>query len=120
MKHNLVIKLIFKIILLLLEVEEVIKCLRRRWQVTYDLQLVVRSERLYLQIMWAYLEQRSFPLDEDQFIAHLFEIIEVVNRIGLSDEVRNWLETTSKKPRLGRAVSLHLDADQTLLQEFVL
>ena len=40
-----------------LSVEELIGCLRQRWRATYDLQLVVRRQRLYLQVMWAYLEQ---------------------------------------------------------------
>lgn len=44
-----------------LRVEELISCLRQRWKATYDLQLVVRRQRLYLQVMWAYLEQQSFP-----------------------------------------------------------
>ena len=47
-----------------LGVEELIGCLRQRWRATYDLQLVVRRQRLYLQVMWAYLEQQSFPMDE--------------------------------------------------------
>ena len=33
--------------------DEVIACLRQRWRATYDLQLVVRRRRLYLQVMWA-------------------------------------------------------------------
>ena len=43
-----------------LSVDEVMACLRQRWRATYDLQLVVRRRRLYLQVMWAYLEQQSF------------------------------------------------------------
>ena len=39
-----------------------IGCLQQRWQASYDLQLVVRRGRLYLQVMWAYLEQQSFPM----------------------------------------------------------
>ena len=46
-----------------LSVDEVMACLRQRWRATYDLQLVVRRRRLYLQVMWAYLEQQSFPMD---------------------------------------------------------
>ena len=69
--------------------------------------------------MWAYLEQQSFPLDEGQYRSHLLEILEIVNRIGLSNEVRKWLVTTPKKPRPGKAVSLKLEAAENLLDEFV-
>ena len=102
-----------------LTVEEVMRCLRSRWNATYDLQLVVRQKRLYLQMMWAYLEQQSFPLDEESYKIHLNEILEIINRLGLSDFVREWLATTPRKPRLGRAISLPLNADG-LLGEFVL
>ncbi len=101
-----------------LSVDEVIDCIRSRWIWTYDLQLVFRNNRLYLQIMWAYLEQQSFPMDEDDYRKHLNEVLEVINRLGLASLVREWLWTTSQKPKLGRAVALHLDADERL-KEFI-
>ena len=36
--------------------QEVWDLLLARWQVSYDLQLVQRRGRIYLQVMWAYLE----------------------------------------------------------------
>ena len=101
-----------------LVVEEVIACLRTRWQASYDMQLVVRRKRLYLQVMWAYLEQQSFPLDEAGYRANLASVIEVVNRLGLSEQVRQWLATTTDKPRLGKALSFPLEASASL-QEFL-
>ena len=106
-----------------LAVEEVIGCLRQRWRATYDLQLVVRRRRLYLHVMWAYLEQQSFPMDENSYRAHLAEVLDVVNRLGLAGEVRNWLLTTRDKPRLGKALSLQLQLEgpesESLLNEFL-
>ena len=106
-----------------LSVEEVIDCLRQRWRATYDLQLVVRRQRLYLQVMWAYLEQQSFPMDENAYREHLAEVLDVVNRLGLAPEVRDWLQSTRDKPRLGKALSMQLEAQgpeaQTLLKEFL-
>ncbi len=102
-----------------LEVDEVVSCLKERWGVSYDLQLVVREGRLYLQLMWAYLEQQSFPLDERAYRLHLGEVIEVVNRLGLAQNVREWLFANTKKPRLGKAIGLHLKTDNRL-DEFVL
>ena len=106
-----------------LSVDEVMACLRQRWRATYDLQLVVRRRRLYLHVMWAYLEQQSFPIDENGYRGHLAEVLDVVNRLGLADEVRNWLFTTRDKPRLGKALSLQLQLEgpeaESLLKEFL-
>ena len=107
-----------------LSVDEVIGCLRQRWRATYDLQLVVRRRRLYLQVMWAYLEQQSFPMDLEAYQQHLGEVLDVVNRLGLAGEVRHWLGSTRDKPRLGKALSLPLEATgpeaETLIKEFLL
>jgi len=102
-----------------LSVDEVLHLLKERWGVTYDLKLLVREERLYLQMMWGYLEQQSFPMDEDEFRSHLNKILEIINRIGQSFLVREWLMRSSQRPRLGRAISLELKADERL-KEFVL
>ena len=106
-----------------LSVDEVIGCLRQRWRATYDLQLVVRRRRLYLQVMWAYLEQQSFPMDLETYRQHLGEVLDVVNRLGLAGEVRRWLGSTRDKPRLGKAMSLPLQVAgpeaETLLKEFL-
>ena len=102
-----------------LEVDEVVECLRRRWGVTYDLRLLVKRDRIYLQMMWGFLEQQSFPMDEQTFRNHLNSILEIINRGGKSDFVRNWLENVQAKPRLGKAITLPLPMDQRMA-EFVL
>ena len=102
-----------------LAVEEVMDCLRRRWGVTYDLKLLVKGERIYLQMMWRFLEQQSFPMDEETYKVHLNETLEIINRVGQSDLVRTWLQNVELTPRLGRAISLPLSMDQRL-DEFVL
>ena len=102
-----------------LEVDEVMECLRRRWGVTYDLRLLVKRDRIYLQMMWGFLEQQSFPMDEETFRAHFNRILEIINRGGKSDFVRNWLKNVQAKPRLGKAITLPLPMDQRMA-EFVL
>ena len=102
-----------------LAVDEFIDCLRARWNATYDVRLVVRGDRLYLQIMWAYLEQQSFPMDEDEYRQNLNDILEIINRLGLSSFVREWIYTTPKRPRIGRALTLYLKADERL-KEFLI
>ena len=102
-----------------LEVEEVIGFLQKRWGVTYELKLLVKGKSLFLQIMWGFLEQQSFHLSEDQYREELAEIIDVINRLDQASEVRVWLLRQESKPRLGRALSLPLRADEGL-EEFLL
>ena len=102
-----------------LEVDEVVGCLRRRWGVTYDLRLLIKRDRLYLQMMWGFLEQQSFPIDEETFKENLNRTLEIINRAGQSNFVRKWLENVQAKPRLGKAITLTLPMDQRM-DEFVL
>ncbi|MCT0214115.1 MULTISPECIES: DUF3067 family protein [unclassified Synechococcus] len=89
--------------------EELVQLLQSRWQASYDLQLVQRRGRLHLQVMWAYLEQQSFPLDAEAYANKLEALLEVVNGLGVAEQVRQWLRTTRDKPRLGKAMSLTLE-----------
>ena len=98
---------------------ELLSILRERWGASYDLQLHRRAGRLYLQVMWAYLEQQSFPLSEADYLERLEQLVEQLNGIGQAEEVRNWLLTTRDKPRLGKALSFPLP-DQGRLSEFLL
>ena len=101
-----------------LTVDEVIDLLRERWQASYDMQLVVRRKRMYLQVMWAYLEQQSFPLNEEEYRTHLAQVVDVVNRLGQAGAVRAWLNDTRDRPRLGKALSLQLQGEDRL-EEFL-
>ncbi len=101
-----------------LTVDEVIELLRERWQASYDMQLVVRRKRMYLQVMWAYLEQQSFPLNEEEYRTHLAQVLDVVNRLGQAGAVRLWLTDTRDRPRLGKALSLQLQGEGRL-EEFL-
>ena len=102
-----------------LEVEEVMRFLQKRWGVTYELKLLVKGKSLFLQMMWGFLEQQSFPLSEEKYREELAKIIEIVNRLNQSLEVRSWLLHLNGKPRVGRALSLPLRADERL-EEFLL
>lgn len=99
---------------------ELIAVLRERWQVSYDLQLVQRRGRLYLQVMWAYLEQQSFPLSPQDYALRLEEVAAALNGMGTAAQVRRWLRTTAGKPRLGRALTLALELPPGRSAEFLL
>ncbi len=103
-----------------LSAEDLLALLRQRWQASYDLQLVKRHGRLYLQVMWGYLEQQSFPLSAEAYGARLEELVAILNGLGVADQVRRWLATTRDKPRLGKALSLALELPQGRASEFLL
>ncbi|MEB3331707.1 MAG: DUF3067 family protein [Synechococcaceae cyanobacterium] len=99
---------------------ELLQLLRQRWRASYDLQLVQRSRRFYLQVMWAHLEQQSFPLSADQYEERLEQLVATLNGLGVAGQVRDWLLTTRDKPRLGRALSLALELPDGRASEFLL
>jgi hypothetical protein len=94
--------------------------LRSRWQASYDLQVVQRRGRPYLQVMWAHLEQQSFPLSPEAYAARLEEVAALLNALGAAPQVRRWLPTATGRPRLGRALVLALDVSRERAGEFLL
>jgi hypothetical protein len=59
--------------------------------------------------MWRYLEQVSFPLSEEEYLAHLDAIASHLNAMGGTQQVIDFIEVTKEKPRLGKAISIPLD-----------
>tara|TARA_B100000900_G_scaffold407382_1_gene420005 strand:- start:5568 stop:5885 length:318 start_codon:yes stop_codon:yes gene_type:complete len=102
-----------------LEVNEILYYLVKRWGRKYDFRLFKRTNYLYFQMMWKYLEQESFHLSEIEYKESLAEKIEILNRGGYADQVREWLRTVNSKPRLGRAVSLQLEINEKM-KEFLI
>ena len=83
-------------------VDEVIHYLMHRWGKKYDFRLFRRGKFVYFQMMWGFLGQESFPLSEDEYKKSIADKIEILNRCGYSEEVREWLKKVNAKPRLGR------------------
>ncbi|MCS7031175.1 MAG: DUF3067 family protein [Gloeomargarita sp. SKYG116] len=86
--------------------------LQRKWGYAYDVQLRRLRDRIYFQVMWRYLEQASFPLTEEEYLAHLQNVLLYLHEWQVVDQVWQWLEQTRERPRLGRAVSLPLSLGQ--------
>ena len=80
-----------------------------KWGCSYDIQLRRIKDKIFVQIMWKYLEQASFPLSEAQYFQHLEEICAYLNAWGGVEQFKNYLEHTRERPRLGKAVSIPLD-----------
>ena len=102
-----------------LVVDEIIHYLIHRWGKKYDFRLFKRGKYLYFQMMWRFLGQESFPLNEMEYRKSIADKIEILNRCGYSDEVREWLKKVNLTPRLGRAVSLQLNINEKM-KEFLI
>ena len=83
------------------------------------MKIVLKGKNCFLQIMWGYLEQQSFYLSEKQYREELAQVIDIVNRLGKTSEVRGWLLNVQGKPRLGRALGLRLRGNEAY-EEFVI
>jgi hypothetical protein len=80
-----------------------------KWTYSYDVQLRKQTSKIYLQVMWRYLEQVSFPLTEEEYLVHLDSIAAHLSAMGGDQQVIDFIEATKEKPRLGKAVSIPLD-----------
>ncbi|MEC4986224.1 MAG: DUF3067 family protein [Oscillatoria sp. PMC 1068.18] len=83
--------------------------LLNKWGKSYDIQLRKIKGRIYVQVMWKYLEQASFPLSEIEYIEHLNAVSSYLEAWGAVAQVKEYLEKTRDRPRLGKAVSIPLD-----------
>lgn len=96
--------------------------LLQKWGCSYDIQLRRTQGKIFVQVMWKYLEQASFPLSEAEYLSHLETVSGYLNAWGSSEQVQRYIEQTRERPRLGKAVSIPLDlgdrASEWLLEEF--
>ena len=83
--------------------------LLNKWGRSYDVQLRRTQRKIFVQIMWKYLEQASFPLTEAEYQAHLDTVASYLNAFGGTLQVQNFIEHTRERPRLGKAVSIPID-----------
>lgn len=83
--------------------------LLKKWGRSYDIQLRRTPGKIFVQVMWRYLEQASFPLTEVEYMAHLDTVANYLHALGGTSQVQDYLETTRERPRLGKAVSIPLD-----------
>ncbi|MGJ5676673.1 MAG: DUF3067 family protein [Nostochopsis sp.] len=83
--------------------------LLEKWGRSYDVQLRRTQGKIFLQVMWKYLEQASFPLSEAEYQEHLESIANYLNYLGGTAQVQEFIQETRERPRLGKAVSISLD-----------
>ncbi|AIE75314.1 MULTISPECIES: DUF3067 family protein [unclassified Synechocystis] len=90
-----------------------------KWGYSFDVQLRRIKDRIFLQIMWRYLEQASFPLSEEDYFANLEAIAQYLQAWGGADQVQKFISQTKEKPRLGKAVSIPLELGARAAEWFI-
>ncbi|MGF1482126.1 MAG: DUF3067 family protein [Cyanophyceae cyanobacterium] len=89
--------------------DELHQLLLDKWGYSYDIQVRRIKGRIFLQVMWKYLEQASFPLSEADYLEHLDAVSSYLNAWGGGEQVKEYIQATRDRPRLGKAVSIPLD-----------
>lgn len=93
-----------------------------KWGYSFDIQFRRTQGKIFLQVMWRYLEQVSFPLSEEEYLAHLNQVILYLHEWGQLEYVQRQIAETRDRPRLGKAVSIPLPlgerASEWLTDEF--
>eukprot|EP00898_Chlorokybus_atmophyticus_P000810 jgi/Chlat1/172/Chrsp1S03238 len=92
---------------------ELRQLVKEKYGRSYDVRLCKFSGVFYLQIMWRFLEQKSFPLTEQRYQDQLDAVAEYITEWGLADKVRETIINTKERPRVNagnaKAVSIRLD-----------
>lgn len=80
-----------------------------KWGRSYDVQLRRTPAKVFVQVMWKYREQVSFPLSEAEYLEHLETIAGYIQAMGVASQVQTYIEQTRERPRQGKAVSIPLE-----------
>uniref|UniRef100_A0A7N0U1U0 Uncharacterized protein n=2 Tax=Kalanchoe fedtschenkoi TaxID=63787 RepID=A0A7N0U1U0_KALFE len=91
--------------------------IRNKYGRSYDVQLIKKEfmgkNLLALNVMWKYMEQRSFPLTEEEYILRLDDVANTLRCWGAVSHIRDSLAKSRERPRIGKAVSIFIDMDES-------
>ncbi|KAK2979722.1 hypothetical protein RJ640_023432 [Escallonia rubra] len=91
--------------------------IRNKYGKSYDVQLIKKEfmgkNLLALNVMWKYMEQRSFPLSEEEYLLRLDDVANTLKCWGAVSHIRDSLRKLKERPRIGKAVSIFIDMDES-------
>lgn len=91
--------------------------IRKKYGRSYDVQLIKKEfmgrNLLAMNVMWKYMEQRSFPLTEEEYLLRLDDVANTLKCWGAVSHIRNSLAKLKDRPRIGKAVSIFIDMDES-------
>ncbi|KAB1206032.1 hypothetical protein CJ030_MR7G009261 [Morella rubra] len=80
--------------------------IRNKYGRSYDVQLIKKEfmgrNLLALNVMWKYMEQRSFPLTEEEYLLRLDDVANSLKCWGAVSHIRNSLANMKERPRIGK------------------
>lgn len=101
--------------------QELRQLLISKWGRSYDIQVRRTQGKIFILVMWKYLEQVSFPMTETEYLTHLDIVGAYLREWGGVSQVQAYIEQTKERPRLGKAVSIPLElgerASEWILEE---
>lgn len=96
--------------------------LLNKWGRSYDIQIRRTQGKIFVQIMWKYLEQQSFPLSEAEYLEHLDTVANYIQGWGGASQVQQFINKTRERPRLGKVVSIPIElgerSSEWMLEDF--
>jgi hypothetical protein len=96
---------------------ELASLIRNKYGRSYDVTLIKKEfmgrNLLAMNVMWKYREQRSFPLTEEEYLLRLDDVANNLKCWGAVSHVRNSLAKSRERPRIGKAVSIFIDLDES-------
>lgn len=96
--------------------QELHQLLFNKWGRSYDVQLRRTQGKIFVQVMWKYLEQASFPLTEAEYFARLEIVASYLQAWNGVTQVQDYIDRTRDRPRLGRAVSIPLELGERAIE----
>ncbi len=98
------------------------RLLLEKWGKSYDIQLRRTQGKIFVQVMWRYLEQASFPMTAQEYLDHLEAVATYLQGWGATHQVTDYIQKTRERPRLGKAVSIPIQlgerASEWIMKEF--
>ncbi|XP_073102594.1 uncharacterized protein [Elaeis guineensis] len=84
--------------------------IRKKYGRSYDVQLIKKEfmgrNLLAMNVMWKYMEQRSFPLTEEEYLLRLDDVANTLKCWGAVSHIRNSLAKLKERPRIGKGMFL--------------
>jgi hypothetical protein len=90
--------------------------LLNKWGRSYDIQLRRTQGKIFVLVMWKYLEQTSFPLAESDYLQHLDRVASYLEAWDGDSQVEAYLEHTRDRPRVGKPVSIPLELGERAVE----
>jgi hypothetical protein len=88
--------------------QDLYQLLLAKWGRSYDIQLRRTQGKIFVLVMWRYLEQTSFPMTEAEYFEHLNAVARYIQAWDGWEQVQTFVLQTRERPRQGKAVSIPL------------